>query len=79
MLLRKQKMESIGNLTSGLAHDFCNFVSVILGKAGMLRAKLPDDPGLIGELEDVEATAKRAPARSTGKSSDGRTRKSPSS
>ena len=59
-LLRAQKMESIGNFASGLAHDFGNFVSVILGKAGMLRVKLPSDPHITGDLDDIETAAKRA-------------------
>ncbi|MCA9752017.1 MAG: response regulator, partial [Gemmatimonadetes bacterium] len=59
-LLRAQKMESIGNFASGLAHDFGNFVSVILGKAGVLRVKLPDDPHITGDLDDIETAAKRA-------------------
>lgn len=59
-LMRAQKMESIGNFASGLAHDFGNFVSVILGKAGVLRVKLPGDPHITGDLEDIETAAKRA-------------------
>jgi signal transduction histidine kinase/ActR/RegA family two-component response regulator len=59
-LLRAQKMESIGNFASGLAHDFGNFVAVILGKAGVLRVKLPDDPHITRDLADIETAAKRA-------------------
>jgi signal transduction histidine kinase/ActR/RegA family two-component response regulator len=54
-----QKMESIGTFASGLAHDFGNFVSVILGKAGVLRVKLPDDPHIVCDLNDIETAAKR--------------------
>ena len=59
-LLRAQKMESIGSFASGLAHDFGNFVSVILGKAGVLRVKLPHDPHITGDIDDIETAAKRA-------------------
>jgi len=59
-LVRAQKMESIGNFASGLAHDFGSFVSVILGKAGVLRVKLPSDRHIVRELEDIEAAAQRA-------------------
>lgn len=59
-LLRAHKMESIGNFASGLAHDFGNFVSVILGKAGVLRVKLPADPHITRDLDDIETAAKRA-------------------
>lgn len=57
---RAQQMESIGNFASGLAHDFGNFVAMILGKAAVLRVKLPDDPHITGDLGDIEAAAKRA-------------------
>ena len=59
-LARAQKMESIGNFASGLAHDFGNFVSVILGKAGVLRVKLPNDPHIMGDIDDIETASKRA-------------------
>ncbi len=59
-LARAQQMESIGNFASGLAHDFGNFVSMILGKSSMLRVKLPDDPHITGDLDDIETAAKRA-------------------
>jgi PAS domain S-box-containing protein len=59
-LVRAQKMESIGNFASGLAHDFGNFVSVILGKAGVLRVKLPNDPHIMGDIDDIETASKRA-------------------
>jgi PAS domain S-box-containing protein len=59
-LVRAQKMESIGNFASGLAHDFGSFVSVILGKAGVLRVKLPADRHIMRELEDIETAAQRA-------------------
>ncbi len=59
-LARAQQMESIGNFASGLAHDFGNFVSMILGKSSMLRVKLPDDPHITSDLDDIEAAGKRA-------------------
>lgn len=59
-LLHAHKMESIGNFANGLAHDFGNFVSVILGKAAMLRAKLPTEAHITNDLDDIETAAKRA-------------------
>jgi nitrogen-specific signal transduction histidine kinase/ActR/RegA family two-component response regulator len=59
-MARAQQMESIGNFASGLAHDFGNFVSMILGKASMLRVKLPNDPHITADLDDIEAAGKRA-------------------
>jgi PAS domain S-box-containing protein len=41
-LLQSQKMESIGTLAGGVAHDFNNILTVIMSCAAMLRLK-PDD------------------------------------
>ena len=52
-LFLSQKMEAVGQLTGGLAHDFNNILAIILGNAEVLQAYLPKDPHtseIVGEI-----------------------------
>jgi PAS domain S-box-containing protein len=59
-LVRAQKMESLGTLAGGIAHEFNNLLSGILGHASMLHAKLPPESPLLRYATRVEESAQRA-------------------
>jgi PAS domain S-box-containing protein len=59
-LLQSQKMESIGRLAGGVAHDFNNMLGVIIGRAEMrLRQLEPEDPSRT-TLETILSAASRS-------------------
>jgi two-component system, cell cycle sensor histidine kinase and response regulator CckA len=57
-LLQSQKMESIGRLASGVAHDFKNLLCTILGYSDYIRQKGPPED-LVESLAAIELAAER--------------------
>ncbi|HEX6625463.1 MAG TPA: response regulator, partial [Pyrinomonadaceae bacterium] len=57
-LLRAQRMESIGTLAGGIAHDLNNILAPILMAVQMLRLKV-DDPAALQWLEILQANSER--------------------
>ena len=58
--LQAQKMESVGRLAGGVAHDFNNILSVILSYSDMIGDDLrPNDP-LRADIEEIGRAALRA-------------------
>ena len=55
-----QKMEAIGGLAGGVAHDFNNMLTPILGYAQMEMAKLPSGDSSGSSLEQIHRAAERA-------------------
>ena len=59
-LLQAQKMEAIGLLAGGVAHDFNNILSAIVGYAHLTLLKLPEDDLLRINLEQILQASDRA-------------------
>ncbi len=59
-LVMAQKMEAIGTLAGGLAHDFNNFLGVILGFASLVRNRLRSQDPLQGPVAMIERSAREA-------------------
>ena len=59
-LLQSQKMELVGRLAGGVAHDFNNILAVILGNTELALMKVvPSDP-LRSRLQGIEKAARRS-------------------
>ena len=58
--IEAQKMEVIGHLASGVAHDFNNILAVIMGYSDLTMQKLGADGELRSYLETIRASAQRA-------------------
>lgn len=59
-LFQAQKMEAIGRLAGGVAHDFNNMLSIILGRTELARMKIKSSDLLYKDLCDIEAVGKRS-------------------
>ena len=59
-LVQSQKMEAVGRLAGGVAHDFNNQLTAIMGYADILRASLPDGDPRRGEIAEIRRAAGRA-------------------
>jgi len=60
--LQAQKMEAIGRLAGGVAHDFNNQLTTILGYADMLLDETDKDRPLWGDLQEIKKAAERSSA-----------------
>ena len=59
-LVQSQKMESVGRLAGGVAHDFNNMLAVILGYSQLALLKVGDDHHLHSALQEIQTAAKRS-------------------
>ncbi|MCA1793749.1 MAG: PAS domain S-box protein, partial [Desulfobacteraceae bacterium] len=55
-----QKMESVGRLAGGVAHDFNNMLGVILGHTELALLKTDEDNDLVSDLNEIQKAAKRS-------------------
>jgi two-component system cell cycle sensor histidine kinase/response regulator CckA len=61
-LLQSQKMDAIGRLAGGVAHDFNNILTAILGYADFLQGQLGQQNPLCREVGEIRNAGQRAAA-----------------
>jgi two-component system cell cycle sensor histidine kinase/response regulator CckA len=59
-LRQAQKMEAVGRLAGGVAHDFNNVLSVILSYCEMMMGDLESDDPMRDDMDEVRMAARRA-------------------
>ena len=55
-----QKMEAVGRLAGGVAHDFNNMLTAIIGYSQLIKAQLGNSSELRHDIEEIEKAGQRA-------------------
>ncbi|MEN7972572.1 MAG: PAS domain S-box protein [Verrucomicrobiota bacterium] len=55
-----QKLEAVGRLAGGVAHDFNNFLQTILGATGILLGEMEEGTSQHGDVEEIRKATLRA-------------------
>ena len=61
-LHQAQKMEAVGQLTGGVAHDFNNLMQIVIGNLSVVVHVLPDEQAVARELSQKAMSAARSAA-----------------
>jgi PAS domain S-box-containing protein len=59
-LLQSQRMETVGKLAGGVAHEFNSILTAIIGQSDMLLADLPANDPLVKNATEIRKAADRA-------------------
>lgn len=59
-LVKSHRAEAFSKLTSGVAHDFNNMLSVVIGYSQILMDEMPEASELTGFVKEIEKAAHRA-------------------
>jgi len=59
---RAMKMEALGKMTGGIAHDYNNVLGIISGFAELLSYELQDQPELLSNVQQIQSASRNAAA-----------------
>jgi PAS domain S-box-containing protein len=59
-LLQAQKMEAVGRLAGGVAHDFNNMLGIIIGHAEMALDEVDSSQAIFADLQEIRKAAERS-------------------